>query len=103
MEFGVKNVEVITRRNRVQEPCEKDWKNYDKYIMNEMLRKAGCRPPHWKTDLDLSICSDPQQMKIFSRQPNTAELESFIQPCKIINKLDYTYEEYDIGGELENG
>ena len=32
-------------------------------------------------------------MKILSKQPDTMEIESFIQPCKVISQLDYTYVE----------
>ena len=93
--FQTQNIEVITRRNRIREPCEEDWKNYDTHIMEGMMKKAGCCPPHWKTILDLPICSKPSQMKTFSRQPDTAKIASFIQPCKVISNLDYNYEEFD--------
>ena len=95
MEFHTKNIEVITRRNRIRKPCVEDWRNYDTYIIEGMMRKTGCRPPHWKTTLDLPICSRPSQMKAFSRQPNTAVIESSIQPCKVISQLDYKYVEDD--------
>ena len=93
MHFRTKNIEVITRRNRIRRPCEENWRNYDNSIMEAMMKKAGCRPPHWKTTLDLPICSKPNQMKILSKQPDTMEIESFIQPCKVISQLDYTYVE----------
>ena len=95
MKFHTKNIEVITRRNRIREPCEEDWRNYDEYVTEDRMKKAGCRPPHWKTILDLPICSTPNQMKTLSRQPGTEKIESFIQPCKVISQLDYSYEEYD--------
>ena len=95
MKFLTKNIEVITRRNRIREPCEEDWRNYDTHIMEDMMKKVGCRPPHWNTGFDQPICSKPNQMKTFSRQPHTAEIESFIQPCKVISQLDYKYLEVD--------
>ena len=39
------------------------------------------------------------QMKIFSRQPDTKEIESFNPPCKVISQLDYTYVESDYDKE----
>ena len=99
MKFYPKNIEVNTRRNRIREPCEEDWKNYDRHIMYRIIKKAGCRPPHWKTTFDLPICSKPNQMKIFSRQPDTKEIESFNPPCKVISQLDYTYVESDYDKE----
>ena len=98
--FRVKNIEVITRRNKINEPCEEDWRNFDNHIMEGMMRKTGCCPPHWKTNLGLPICSNHHQMKTFSIQPTTAEMESYIQPCRVINQFDYIYSKhksYDVG------
>lgn len=36
MKFTVKNVDVISRRNKPQEPCIEDWKHFDDYILNSM-------------------------------------------------------------------
>ena len=94
--YEVGNIEVITRRNRIHEPCEEDWKHFDQHIMEGIMRKAGCFPPHLKTNLDLPICSNPNQMKIFSKQPTTVEMESYIQPCKVINQLSYRCLTFDI-------
>ena len=98
MIFRVRNIEVITRRNRIHEPCEEDWRHFDQHIMEGMKNKAGCCPPHWKRNLDLPICSNPNQMKNFDDQPTTSEMESNIQPCRVITRLDYdyTYSEFDI-------
>ena len=96
MQFNTRNIEVLTRRNRIREPCEEDWRNYDIYVMKAMMKKAGCRPPHWKTIIDLPICSRPDQMKSFARAPKPREIESFIiQPCKVLSDFDYKYEEYN--------
>ena len=34
-------------------------------------------------------------MKTFARQPWPVQIESFIEPCKGINQLDYRYMEVD--------
>ena len=60
------------------------------------MRKAGCRPPHWKANFDLPICSNPNQMKTFSKQPTTADMESYIKPCRVIYHLDSSYSESNI-------
>ena len=66
------------------------------------MNKVGCHPPHWplhwriKTKNDLPICSNSIQMSKYKHQPSTAALESFGPPCKMIERLDYTYREVDI-------
>ena len=96
IEFDVRNIDVITRRNKFLEPCVEDWRNYDDRFMQNKVNEVGCRPPHWKTISDLPLCSDAIQMKSFSRQPRTAEIESFGPPCSVIYRLDYTYHEYNL-------
>ena len=49
MDFRVKNVDVISRRNKPQEPCIMEWKNFDENVMNGMAMQAGCRPKYWNT------------------------------------------------------
>ena len=95
MIYSISNIDVVTRRNTLQEPCIEKWKNFDKYLMDEMVMKAGCHPPHWSSTQNFSLCKNKVQMKKFSRQPSTATVEMHIPPCKIIDRLDYFYEEID--------
>lgn len=98
MEFTVRNIDVITRRNKLKNPCIEDWKHYDKYIMENKMQLVGCRPPHWESTSNLSLCSNKSQMKHFAEQPTTIEVESFPPPCKAIDRLDYTFGEFDTLG-----
>ena len=88
----------MTRRNRIHERCEEDWMHFDQRIMERLMRKTRCCPPHWKTNMDIPICSDAIQMKTFNKQPNTAEMEAYIQPCRFVNNLDSIYSESGING-----
>ena len=60
------------------------------------MNEVGCRPPHWQTTLDLPICSESKGMKSFSRQQSTTYIESFVPPCRVINRLDYTFKEINL-------
>ena len=95
MKFGVKNVEVIKHRHRVQEPCVEDWRNYDQFIMEDTMMEAGCRPPHWNTTQNLTLCSKPEEMKYFEDQPTTTKVQSFGPPCYVVENLHYDYHEMD--------
>ena len=67
-------------------------------FMENWMQKVGCRPTHWKSHRmknRLPVCSNATQMKQFSRQPRTADIESFEPPCKQINRLDYIYRDLD--------
>ena len=96
MEFEVRNIDVISRRNKIKEPCVEDWKNYDQFYMENLMNNIGCHPPQWKFDSKFPNCSSDQQMRNLSRQPVAYDVASFTQPCKIIDRLDYTYSESDL-------
>ena len=95
MYFTMKNIDVITRRNKPHKTCFEDWKNYDRYIMDRIMTEAKCRPSHWTTTLNLPLCSNATAMKNFKWQPSTAQIEIYGPPCKVIERLDYTYHEKD--------
>ena len=93
MRFEVRNIDVISRRNKINEPCVEDWRNYDQNYMETLMIEFGCHPPHWKSDTKLPICSNEKQMKYFFELPEYYDAAIALQPCKKIDRLDYTYTE----------
>ena len=96
MTFDVQNVDVITRRNKLVEPCLEDWKTYDDQFMENKMNEIGCHPPHWKINSDLPLCSEAIQMKSFKTFEDTYDIYSFDSPCKEIYRLDYSYDEKNL-------
>ena len=98
MSFRVQNIDVITRRNKYYEPCMEDLNYYDYHFIQNWMRRIGCHPPHWRfrNKYELNVCTNASQLKNFSEQPDTADIESFVPPCKMIDQLDYTYLEHDL-------
>ena len=66
MNFQVKDIDVTTRRNKVRNLCIEDWRNHDGFILDQIMNEIGCRPLHWSTRLNLSVCSEKSQMKKFA-------------------------------------
>ena len=99
MKFRVRNVGVITRRNKKKDPCVEDWRHYEHHFMEHKMNRVGCCPPHLRTTSDLPTCNNATYMKPFVKQPGTAEIESFRPPCKVMNRVEYLYDEkdWDIG------
>ena len=93
MKFEVKDVEIIRHRNRPQDPCITDWRNYDPIMRDDIIKKAGCRPPHWTTSQNLPLCSAPNQMAHFRDEKWNTKIESFGPPCNVIDRLQYSYKE----------
>ena len=95
MQFTIKNIDVITRRKKPQEQCVEDWTNYDKHIMDRMMIEAKCQPPHWMPTSKLPLCSNITQLKKFIYQPSTALMDAYGPPCRVIERIDYSYQEKD--------
>ena len=95
MSFNIKNIDVITHRNKPQAPCVEDWKKYDEYVMNVIMLESGCRPPHWISNTALPKCSNSKQMTKFAEKPTISKVMSLRPPCKSIDRLDYDYLEAD--------
>lgn len=49
MVIKMNEVEVIRYRNKKSRSCMKNWKNFDNMLLNDIMKTAGCRPPHWNT------------------------------------------------------
>ena len=89
------NIDVITNRNKGKERCVRKWNDFDDHIMNDIMVKTGCRPPHWKSNMNLPLCRNSSEMAIFASQPSTALVEKYDPPCRIVERLDYRYQEKD--------
>ena len=95
MEFTIKNIDVIRNRWKSQERCVEDWKNYDQYVMDNLMLKAQCHPPHWNPTTNMSLCFNATQLNNFMTQPTITEIKKYDPPCKVIHRLDYIYTEHD--------
>ena len=102
MDFGMSYIEMMRRRNRPQHTCIEDWRNYDQIMMDDIMLKAGCRPPHWTTSNNFSLCSKREQMTHFENRKWTEKVEAFGPPCKVIERLQYSYneDEYEKEGKI---
>ena len=57
MSFHMKNIEVLKRRSKYYLPCNSEWRYDDEKIMNVIIDKIQCKPPHWDIKSNLKICS----------------------------------------------
>ena len=71
--------------------------------MDDIMLKAGCRPPHWTTSQNFSLCSKREQMTHFEDKTWTEKVEAFGPPCNVIERLQYSYneDEYEKEGKIE--
>ena len=96
MRYEVDNIAIIRRRNKPQQPCYKNWKNYDNAILENNLKSVGCRLPFQNVHIRLPLCNTSQSMK--EAWTNSPELEygQNIQPCRSMIKISYRFDETNI-------
>ena len=60
--------------------------------MNKIIGKAGCKPPHLNSIMNVPMCSNESSLAFFW-EPSIAQVELFKPPCKSIDQIDFSYEE----------
>ena len=91
MKFNVQNVVVLKLRNKRRKPCNTKWKFNDEYILGEMIKEIGCKPPHWNIVTKLPTCITRQQMKKAHEVFDQSGEEDFTPPCRRLEKVLYSY------------
>ena len=121
MQFRIKGVEVLARRNKASVPCNGDWQSDDLILENNIIRSLRCLPPHmsnwthlsnwtlvkkfakqpniakhlfkdWEIVKSFPTCASPRDIKHIL-DPTNDELEMYSKPCRIIEKLGFDYDE----------
>ena len=51
------------RSNKKDSPCSSDETNYDETILDDYLKKVGCKAPYQKTKKNMKVCNSTEKMK----------------------------------------
>lgn len=95
MKFKIDNVEFIRRRNKIDQPCDDNWKDYDDTVLAKHAERIGCKAPYQVITKGVRLCSTKSEMKrsqFFLR----SDLNGMLQPCKTLQKVRYEYSETDL-------
>ena len=91
MLFSVQDIEVLQRHKNTNNNCIKDWKNYDKLVLQDYLRKVGCRSPYHDSEIVDKICSKNRKMRKTLIYPSDVVMKRFENPCRSVEKVNYKY------------
>jgi len=99
MNFQVRNVQVIRRRNKKSKSCYA-WNNYDNLIMHEISKQLGCRPLYWGKKSTLPICNTKRKMGMFEkyffdRYFGSDDSASYIPPCLELEDIQIEYSDIE--------
>lgn len=91
MKFNIQNIVVLKLRDKRKKPCHNEWQRNDEYILGEMTKKIGCKPPHWKIETALKTCTSRVQMKRAHEVYDQSGEEDFVPPCRRLEKILYSH------------
>ena len=96
MRYRLDGVEVLKRRNKRSHPCQ-HYANFDASIIENHIKKVGCRASYQHSVDGVPVCSSENDMKNASWKP--LEFEYGIDPpCKTMESMYFSYREADISG-----
>ena len=102
MIFTINQVDVLKRRNKRTKSCVPKSSPFDEKMVNDQIKRNGCRAPYQNTTVDVPICASKEGMAGASLDPH-AMIEK-ISPCTCIKNLIYSYVEgkdnEDFNGKL---
>ena len=102
MNFLIRGVEKIRRRNKKIHPCNENWMNHDFDILKDHAKFAGCTPPYHRSIDSIPSCSTQDQIQ---RSLFTLRLDNYgkYPPCQGIERVDYHYQEPSMKNTVWSG
>ena len=61
--ISLEKLEILKQRNSRHRKCSKDIDNYDKSVVDEVLRRAGCHPPYLSPHQAYPKCKTQEDIK----------------------------------------
>ena len=115
MRFRLKGVEVLARRNKRKMKCNLDWLSSDYILERNIMHRLKCHPPHmwygikdnnrlsswpiqafsgneWRFLMDYPSCRNKKDIQR-ATDPTREDLHRYPKPCRIIEKLEFDYDE----------
>ena len=94
MIIHIKQIEILKRRNKRNDPCISDNLNFDQIILDDHLQKVGCKAPNQKTNTRLKTCDSKEAMKMANS--NLMQEKKLKKSCNVATALSTTHRKMDI-------
>ena len=106
--FKISQSTIVRRRSDYREPCSNGMKDYDAYLMQEVINKVRCIPPYWldvvQPNLEFPECISPKQLQeVYSHiQDWNSVIEDSAFPCvDMFNTVVWNWQSLDEPGNSE--
>ena len=101
MRFAVRSVDIVRRRNKKQQPCNKDWKKYDEWFIKAYQNETGCNNPYQEHVNNLPKCNTQEEMAHSLIHQTVAERPEYTKPCKTMENVRVDHVESNLENTME--
>ena len=111
MSLYLKDMEILKRRDKHSFSCLEESDEYDDIIYERHFESIGCQASYHqkqKTNKVFPICNTKENMRKVMALPSISHhqvenREKHPPPCQIMSRLNFDYEEFDIGQRDSRG
>ena len=96
MHFQLTGMDVMNRRQKKNDHCNPNWRNYDISVIEEKIRKSGCRMTYETANMSAPKCNTKAAIIENKKGPDHYEESGLQPPCRSVEKIGYAYDEYDL-------
>ena len=88
VDFTINNLEIIKRRDKRNDPCVRNYQDYDRTVVNTRIDRLGCRPRYLQPSRNTTICKTMETLKEAMVVSNVDFVaDDAIQPCLSIGDI----------------
>ena len=85
--FTIITIEVLKRRNKINDPCFEDWLHYDDFVLNKHISSINCKNPYQRQTG--SLCNTTSGMLSSRYEADIVREKYFPPPCQEITDVKY--------------
>ena len=94
MKYIVNGMDTLRRRQKSEDPCNENWKNFDNHVIETHVKTVGCKNIYHKNLTDWPLCKNTTDISK-ANFPFRSDVihKKYNPPCKQVDKMHYLYEE----------
>ena len=101
----LRTMDIVVSRNKRNEECNKQWKNYDKWVIEMHTSEVGCNTPYQVYHDEYENCDTQEKMLQAKLYQDIVSRKNSIRPCRTMRNihLDWLESNYEDGNHNETG
>ena len=105
MQFTIKSMTLLRRRDKLKDVC-KNYPNFDENYKNAIMKKVGCRPPYWNSNINFTNCKSKKDLQLiakyaFKGYSGSSDTENLVtKKCVELKKISFRFDENELNLNL---